>query len=215
LAERAIAFDQTYCAIPICTPSRATILTGLWPHTHGALHNNIPLPSEAPTIAERLRSQGYRCGYAGQWHLGEELHPQHGFLDSWSSIEGGHVKDCHRDGFSTYQQWLYARGFTPPDQAADGTHVFSRTTAARLPEAAGKPAFLADAACRFLDTLTVSLSCPPSTSWNHKCRSTIPGTACTSRRSWHCRKAGVTSRTRPCRCAIGSTALNIFATTGT
>ena len=87
LAERSIVFDQTYCAIPVCTPSRATILTGLWPHTHGALHNNIPLPLEAPTIAEFLRPNGYRCGYAGKWHLGNELQPQHGFLDGWSSTE--------------------------------------------------------------------------------------------------------------------------------
>lgn len=153
LAERATVFDQTYCAIPVCTPSRATILTGLWPHTHGALHNNIPLRLETPTIAEILRPKGYRCGYAGKWHLGDELQPQHGFLDGWSSMEDGYVKDHRHAGFSTYHQWLVAHGFTPPDHAPDGARVFSRTTAARLPEAAGKPAFLADAACRFLDTV--------------------------------------------------------------
>jgi len=72
-------------------------------------------------------------------------------IRTWSSLEDGYVRDHARDGFSTYHQWLVAQGFTPPDAAPDGTRVFSRSSAARLPEAAGKPAFLAEAACRFLD----------------------------------------------------------------
>jgi arylsulfatase A-like enzyme len=151
LAEQSVVCTQAYCTCPVCTPSRATILTGLYPHTHGALYNNVPLPGEVPTIAELLRPRGYICGYAGKWHLGNELRPQHGFLDSWASMEDGYIRDHIREGFSTYHQWLVSKGYAPQDVAVDGSRIFSRRAAATLPEAAGKPAFLAEQACRFLD----------------------------------------------------------------
>jgi arylsulfatase A-like enzyme len=150
LASRAVIFEQAYCAIPVCTPSRGTVLTGVYPHTHGATHNNIPLPESHPTIAELLRPHGYTCGYAGKWHLGRELSAQRGF-EWWSSMEDGYIKDRGKDGYSTYHQWLVAQGYEPPDTAPDGAKVFSRGTAARLPEEASKPAFLGREACRFLD----------------------------------------------------------------
>ncbi|MGH2369997.1 MAG: sulfatase family protein, partial [Chloroflexota bacterium] len=86
LAARSVLFEQAYCAQPVCTPSRATVLTGTYPHTHGATHNNVPLPEDVPTIAELLRPRGYICGYVGKWHLGREIHPQRGFDAWWSSM---------------------------------------------------------------------------------------------------------------------------------
>jgi arylsulfatase A-like enzyme len=151
LAGEGILCRQAYCAMPVCTPSRATVLTGLYPHSHGATHNNIPLPPDAPTVAELLRQEGYACGYAGKWHLGRELQPQRGFEDWWSSMEDGYVLDHAADGYSTYHHWLVGQGYTPRDRGKDGSPVFSRSSAAALPEAAGKPAFLAREACRFLD----------------------------------------------------------------
>ncbi len=152
LAQGAVVFEQAYCAQPVCTPSRGTVLTGLYPHSHGATHNNVPLPENVPTIAELLRPYSYVCGYVGKWHLGREVHPQRGFDAWWSSMEDGYVKDHRAEGFTSYYHWLVRQGFEPPDTAADGAKVFSRSTAARLPEDAGKPAFLAQEACRFLDT---------------------------------------------------------------
>jgi arylsulfatase A-like enzyme len=61
------------------------------------------------------------------------------------------VLDHQTEGFSTYHHWLRSQGYRPPDTARDGSRVFGRHTAARLPEAAGKPAFLAREASRFLD----------------------------------------------------------------
>ncbi|MBI3970242.1 MAG: sulfatase-like hydrolase/transferase [Chloroflexi bacterium] len=152
LAQDSVLFEQAYCAIPVCTPSRATVLTGVYPHTHRATHNNIPLPDDVPTIAELLRAHSFIGGYAGKWHLGREIHPQRGFDAWWSSMEDGYTKDHKGEGFSTYHHWLVKRGYEPPDRAPDGSRLFSRSTAARLPEEAGKPAFLAEEACRFLDT---------------------------------------------------------------
>ncbi|HEU5315079.1 MAG TPA: sulfatase-like hydrolase/transferase, partial [Chloroflexota bacterium] len=150
LARTGVVFEQAYCAQPVCTPSRGTVLTGLYPHSHGATHNNVPLPADVPTIAELLRPHGYFCGYAGKWHLGNEYRPQHGF-EWWASMEDGYVKEHTKEGFSTYHEWLVAKGYEPKDRAGDGSAVFSRGSAARLPEEAGKPAFLAEQAARFLD----------------------------------------------------------------
>src|SRR5687768_677753 len=150
LADTGTLFQHAYCAQPVCTPSRGTVLTGLYPHAHGATHNNIPLPEDVPTIADLLRPHDYFCGYAGKWHLGHEYRPQHGF-EWWASMEDGYVKDHQEEGFSTYHQWLVAKGYAPKDKASDGSLTFSRGSAARLPEDAGKPAFLAEQAGRFLD----------------------------------------------------------------
>src|SRR5215212_4446710 len=87
LAETGAVFEQAYCTEPICTPSRGSVITGVFPHAHGAVHNNLVLSSGVPTIAELLRPHGYVCGYAGKWHLGHELDPQRGFEDYWCSME--------------------------------------------------------------------------------------------------------------------------------
>jgi arylsulfatase A-like enzyme len=152
LAAGATLFEAAYCTAPLCTPSRGSVVTGAYPHSHGAERNNVPLPATVPTVAEVLTAHGYRCGYAGKWHLGDELRAQRGFDAFWSSIEDGYTPDHAAGGFSSYHRWLVDQGYTPPDATRDGTRVFSRQTAARLPEAAGKPAFLAGEACRFLDT---------------------------------------------------------------
>ncbi|MBI3969952.1 MAG: sulfatase-like hydrolase/transferase [Chloroflexi bacterium] len=155
LAAGGILFEQAYCTQPVCSPSRASVLTGLYPHTHRVLQNNIPLPQDVPTIAELIRDRGYTGGYVGKWHLGNELgRPAlntHGF-DVWVSTEDTYTRDRATEGYSDYHHFLVSRGYTPPDEARDGAKVFSRPTAARLPEEVGKPAFQAAACARFLET---------------------------------------------------------------
>lgn len=54
LAAKSFVFRNPYCAQPVCTPSLGTIMTGLWPHAHGARSNNFPLRNDAKTIAEMV-----------------------------------------------------------------------------------------------------------------------------------------------------------------
>lgn len=157
LAATGTLFENAYCAQPVCSPSRASVLTGVFPHTHGVTQNNIPLSPHWPTLAERLRPHGYACGYVGKWHLGNEmgLQPPHGagrrgFEEFWSPTEDGYTQSHAREGYSAYHRFLVEQGRTPPNEDGDG-RIFSRSTAAALPEALGKPAFMAGEAMRFLD----------------------------------------------------------------
>jgi len=148
LSEESFVFERTYVSQPVCTPSRATILTGLWPHTNGCTGNNIPLPAEVACLPEMLLRGDYATGYHGKWHLGDELYAQHGF-DEWVSIEDGYnryfTEGMDRDKRSDYHHFLIANGFTPKSGV-----TFSRGEATRLPEEFGKPAFLAREASRFI-----------------------------------------------------------------
>ena len=152
LAAGGALFEQAYCTQPVCSPSRASALTGLYPHTHGVRRCNVVLDPAVPTLAELLRAQGYAGGYVGKWHLGRELQPQRGFQDFWASTEDMYTHFDATEGTSDYHRFLCDRGYVPQDPGRLGFPIFSRETAARLPEEVGKPAFIAQECIRFLET---------------------------------------------------------------
>jgi arylsulfatase A-like enzyme len=69
LAREGVLFNRFYVAQPVCSPTRASILTGLYPHSAGVSENNTSLPRTSTTLAEMLTPAGYDCGYFGKWHL--------------------------------------------------------------------------------------------------------------------------------------------------
>lgn len=69
LAREGMMLNRFYVAQPVCSPTRASILTGLYPHSAGVSENNTPLPKSSRTLAEILTPAGYDCGYFGKWHL--------------------------------------------------------------------------------------------------------------------------------------------------
>lgn len=151
LARESLVFENAYVSQPVCTPSRSTIMTGLWPHTTGCTANNIPLKPDARSIGEMVSGE-YVRGYYGKWHLGDEVIPQHGF-DRWLSIEDMYRpyyrEDRYLDRLSDYHNFLVDGGYAP-DARSQGARVFSRRFAAKLPEPYTKANFVARRACRFL-----------------------------------------------------------------
>ncbi len=148
LSGESFVFERTYVTQPVCTPSRSSVMTGLWPHTSGLTMNNIPLPDEIPCFPELIQDSGYRTAYMGKWHLGDEIFEQHGFQERKSSEEYQRYFRPHRpkDRKSDYWSFLKNLGYEP-DEASG---YFSRSFASNLPIEHCKPKFLEISACDFL-----------------------------------------------------------------
>ncbi|MBK8023139.1 MAG: sulfatase-like hydrolase/transferase [Chloroflexi bacterium] len=71
LAAEGIRFERSYCAVPLCGPSRRTLATGLYPHNHGNHFNYTHAPYDREVYLSTLAHGGYRCYYFGKWHAGE------------------------------------------------------------------------------------------------------------------------------------------------
>jgi len=148
LAQQSTVFERAYCTQPVCTASRSSIITGLYPHTNGCVGNNRALPASIPCLPRMLAAKQWITGNVGKWHLGDEIFPQHGF-DEWVSIEDLYIAyyspGRDRNARSSYHHFLLKNGFL-----SDRGDIFSREFAARLPEQFGKPAFVAGEASQFI-----------------------------------------------------------------
>lgn len=130
LAARGARFDNFYCVSPVCSPARASILTGSIPSVHGVMdwiaggNVDASLPevqgrpvfrSETKPIqyldhvtayTDLLYEAGYTCALSGKWHLGDSLHPQHGFSHWYTIARGGcsyQQPEMVRDGKITFE----------------------------------------------------------------------------------------------------------------
>ena len=72
LASEGVRFANAFCTTSLCSPSRASILNGLYPHHHGVRDNFTELPARLPHWASRLHDSGYTTAYLGKWHMGED-----------------------------------------------------------------------------------------------------------------------------------------------
>jgi arylsulfatase A-like enzyme len=106
IANEGAICTSFYATSPVCTPSRASLLTGLYPQNTGSPSNNEPLLDSVETIAEVLRQKGYATGYAGKWHLDGSAKPgwapkrKFGFEDNRYMFNRGHWKklDIGKEG---------------------------------------------------------------------------------------------------------------------
>jgi arylsulfatase A-like enzyme len=88
LAREGLRFTRAFLTCSSCSPSRASIITGRYPHNTGAEQLHWPLPAEQVTFMQVLRSSGYWTAAAGKWHLGQAVKPQldevaEGRADRW------------------------------------------------------------------------------------------------------------------------------------
>ena len=88
LSKESFVFENAYVSQPVCTPARATLMTGLYPHTAGPIVNMINLPDDTPVISE-MTSDEYYKGYMGKWHLGNDIERHRG-VNVWKSTEDSH-----------------------------------------------------------------------------------------------------------------------------
>jgi arylsulfatase A-like enzyme len=80
LAKSGVRFANAFCTTSLCSPSRASILTGLYAHRHGVRDNFTELPANLPHWPGRLKAAGYQTAYVGKWHMGENNdEPRPGF----------------------------------------------------------------------------------------------------------------------------------------
>lgn len=88
LAREGAHFKNAFAATSLCSPSRASILTGKYAHQHRIVDNNTPIPAGTRFFPQDLRKAGYNTGFFGKWHMGGESDgPQPGF-DRWVSFRG-------------------------------------------------------------------------------------------------------------------------------
>ncbi len=120
LAEEGVYFRNFFCASPVCSPARCSIVTGRLPSAHGVHDwlrggnvdiNAVPeamrpfLPDDRvavdylagmPSVFDALRAAGYRMGLVGKWHMGDSMRPRLGF-DEWTVLLRGGCQYRHAD----------------------------------------------------------------------------------------------------------------------
>ena len=94
-AATATNFSNCYCSNPVCTPSRASLLTGLYTHHHGAFNNGTPWPFEHKTMAHMFGAAGYMSALIGKMHFVDAQ--THGFdyrldFNDWYQFLGPKTK---------------------------------------------------------------------------------------------------------------------------
>ena len=124
LAARGVRFDAAYAPTTPCSPARAALFTGLYPHKNHVIVNNGVVNPDAPNLAGELARAGYNLGYAGKWHVDQDRVPSkygfrgkdfpgYGYPPAGGVIEG--LRFGGRLGTPThYSAYLKERGYERP-----------------------------------------------------------------------------------------------------
>lgn len=88
LASEGARFDNMFVATSLCSPSRASYLSGTYTHTHGVYDNFTDYPSELRSFPAILQDAGYATAYVGKWHMGEDDDSARPGFDYWVTHKG-------------------------------------------------------------------------------------------------------------------------------
>ena len=116
LVDEGVAFTQAYCQSPVCTPSRASFLTGRYARTTRCRQNGQTIPSDEVLVSKMFADAGYRCGLAGKLHLAScsEGKPEVRIDDGYHDFRWSHHPQPDWPE-NAYTQWLHAKGQTWDD----------------------------------------------------------------------------------------------------
>ncbi|MGQ9574701.1 MAG: sulfatase [Thermoguttaceae bacterium] len=149
LAANGVRFTDGYVSCPVCSPTRAGLVTGRYQQRFGHEFNpgalrldsaEFGLPLSEVTIADILKAAGYKTGMVGKWHLGaDQYHPmQRGFEEFFGFLGGAHPYLPGKAGAAN----AILRGTTPVDEAEYLTDAFTREALAFIDRHAKEPFFL-------------------------------------------------------------------------
>ena len=88
IANEGIRFSNAFCTSSLCSPSRASFLSGLYAHGHQVINNFTEFPSNITSYPQRLHDAGYQTAYIGKWHMGEGNDEKRPGFDYWASHKG-------------------------------------------------------------------------------------------------------------------------------
>lgn len=112
LVSEGTAFTHAYCQSPICTPSRASFMTGMYPsRVHNCRNGNESFPNHPPLISKFLADAGYDCGMVGKFHLQSSGHRTEPRLDD--GYRFWRFSHAPRDDWPQghdYAEWVRAKG---------------------------------------------------------------------------------------------------------
>jgi len=113
LVANGVAFERAFCQSPICTPSRGSFLTGMYPSTiHGCFNGNEFWDEAAPLVTALLADAGYDCALSGKLHLAGtfgrvEPRPQH---DGYRLFHWSHDPEDQWEDGHAYADWIAEQG---------------------------------------------------------------------------------------------------------
>ena len=88
LAREGAIFENMFVTTSLCSPSRASFLSGLYAHSHGVVNNFTDYPVDLAGYPRRLQEAGYNTAYIGKWHMGEQDDQKRPGFDHWITHKG-------------------------------------------------------------------------------------------------------------------------------
>lgn len=125
LASRGVQFDRAFSQSPVCSPSRASFLTGRYPRTTRVRQNGQAIPEDERLVTKELSDAGYACGLAGKLHLSpchpndpDQPHSERRINDGYDEFHWSHDTGS---GWPTneYLQWLHREGIEKPTETRE------------------------------------------------------------------------------------------------
>lgn len=111
MAREGVYFKNAFVTTALCSPSRATILTGKYAHSHRIVDNNTAIPPGTTFFPQYLQQAGYRTAFVGKWHMGhEDDSPQPGF-NHWVSFRGQGTYLPSKNGLNVNGKRVAQKGY--------------------------------------------------------------------------------------------------------